>query len=414
MEICNVAYRDLAAVSIACSINPTIIHLILKNSSFSSSMALELLNLKLLEVHSGVFVDKDFWVLCARLERLIIDRNTLPKLPTDVTFPDLTHLEIGEFVGQDLNLVEFASRCRNLRVIRLPVGTGSKHLMAGEFGRLAMAGTWPRLRSLRFSPLDIPDAAVEGILGSMQPHLEWKVGKSGFGPQSFKTLRNHFRTILHLDLKQCQNVTSEMIQEVLSSCPQLVVFRGDRIEARHIVDGKPWVCSSLKELTVNIDFDFGLASTTTTQGTPVAVDAETTEATTAIDSTKESAKPLENNGMDQVQRRVFKQLSVLHDIRTLNVGFEDNVESGVGAEGNSALHLGLDLRLRMGLDQLHCLKKITTLSFQGTLQTICVEDISWILVHWKSLESASGTFDSVDSQRNVQLIEILQKHGVRV
>ncbi|KAI8346948.1 hypothetical protein B0O80DRAFT_221270 [Mortierella sp. GBAus27b] len=367
MEIHNVDTQQLASISIACSLNPTIAHLVLNNTSLSWSEALEQPRLNSLEIQSWDFeVNGDFWTLCTRLERLLI--RYLHRAPDNVAFPEMKHLEITGDGGLKPSVVRFASQCRNLGALLLPAGPNSGTDIVHTFVHHATTGTWPKLQRLRLSLPGVSDMSIGEVLRSMQECLEWNVGKSSFGPASFMALRDHFWSIRFLNLKQCSNVTSEMIQEILSSCPHLTVFKGDQVESKHIVSGQPWVCQFMTELDIYVNMASG------------------------------------TNCGESVQWRVFAQLSMLYSLRTLRVGFAGDVESFPPS--------GLDFRLCMGLDLLRSLTRLRTLSLVGTRQSMGVEEVNWMLRHWRNMEYISGALDSNESQHN-NLAEILGRHGVQ-
>ena len=63
---------------------------------------------------------------------------------------------------------------------------------------------------------------------------------SQFGPQAFSALRRHLSSLKELSLGNASGATSATIQEIMCSSPQLEIFRGERILAKDVVEGRSW------------------------------------------------------------------------------------------------------------------------------------------------------------------------------
>ncbi|KAK3820041.1 MAG: hypothetical protein J3Q66DRAFT_336106 [Benniella sp.] len=368
-------------------------HLVLSFTILQWSTLLDLPQLKTLSVNSRVLdksFDSDFWELCTRLERLIINETNLPGLPDEAVFPEMKYIEIETFSQHDeVNIMEFTSRCPNIEEVFLPVGHKAPS-MTYDFARLAVAGTWPKLTKVGFTTFKIPDEDTAEVLKSMAECIKWSTRESGFGPLSFEAFRSHFSSIQTLNLQWSPGVTSAMIQEILSSSPSLEKIVADKLDARDVADGKPWVCSSMVEFQITIDFE------------------------PAAEAIRDKSESTTTDGeMARLQRRVFGQLSVMRSLSRLSVGYENRRWSGsIHPKSHDLLLAGVDFRLCMGLDQLQGLRKLKMVLCQGMRQTMGKEEIDWISTHWTSLFFITGPLDVDDGERNAELVAILRERKI--
>ncbi|KAG0229923.1 hypothetical protein BGX31_006027, partial [Mortierella sp. GBA43] len=251
--------------------------------------------------------NEHFWTLCTRLEVLITPFLDMSYVPADLQCLHLKEIQVTNGFCWAGHQLEFLRRCPNLEVLKL-VGskwTSEYNNIIQEFTRLAGSGTWSKLHSLQWYAQGVSDEQVAGILESMPRCDEWTIQESSFGPRSFQALERHFRALTVLTFKECDNVTSEMIQEVMSLCPMLKVLNANRLEARHIAQGKTWICTSLTSLHVFIDFEDITETTTMMSGGITNANTTTATAPTLEAAMTDAIK------MEDLQRRVFEQLSLL-------------------------------------------------------------------------------------------------------
>lgn len=190
-----------------------------------------------------------------------------------------------------------------------------------------------------------------------------------------------------------------MVQEILSSCLKLERFAAWSLDARHVVDGKPWVCRCMVEFSVLIDFEPAAAAIAATTFT--AAEAEGVEMSQKSSGTCE----LEIKEMTRLQRRVFGQMSVMRNICHLWVGYENHRWEGPSLERRNKFRTGLDFRFSVGgLEQWQGFTQLTSFSYKDTRQSMTRLEVDWMKTHWKCLHNFRGPFDTADPKRNSELL----------
>ncbi|KAG0228694.1 hypothetical protein B0O80DRAFT_466498 [Mortierella sp. GBAus27b] len=327
----------------------------------------------------------DFWNVCARLDSL--DMDSIPEMfpiPRDISFPNLTSLVLRGTYVFSVDQLGFLSLCPNLKKLVVPLGRGAKKSQHQDFARLASANTWPKLSDLNYSDSNMPEDAIITLLEN-PVWKKWIVTHSKFGSKAFESLRNHFATLEVLSLQGCVNVTSEMVQEILSHCPSLGVFKGDRIHARDIDKGPPWVCTSLREFCCFVD-----CSGLETSAVMLYMEGKTKRGKVAV----------KLNSDDKIQQRVFEMFSRLTKLRHIKIGSE--------AGGT-----GLQFLCGRGLELLEDCKDIREIDFDGVGQNMTEQDVFWMLDHWKSLLQVRGILHR-DTDIDRRLSSILFECGCQL
>jgi hypothetical protein len=202
----------------------------------------------------------------------------------------------------------------------------------------------------------------------------------GRGPvvRTFRSLVRHFQSLRVLRLSGCK-MTSKMIQQILTNCPNLTTFREGSLEACDILgitedegtaqlaeiqlQSQEWVCTNLRNLEV---FICGLRD-----------------------------RPHEWH------RRVFQQLARLTKLERL---YLNSPASSVESRD------GLDLRLETGLSALACLKHLKELKFKGLRQQMEEQDLKWMVEAWPKLRWLEGMVHH-DSDRRSSLRLMLRQAG---
>lgn len=192
-----------------------------------------------------------FWSTVANLESLEISRSRVTLMGIwDMTFPLLRRLRLTENeCMEEYDCVELARRSPQLRELEID-------LFWCDLTEMAVNGLVPHLERLVVeSGYGSQDKDLAVILDHMQPAVGLALSRSRFGPLAFSSLRRHFGTLRELDLRNCNGVTSSMLQEILSSCPRLEELHGDEIMLKDIVQGASWICQSIKKLRLGIVAD---------------------------------------------------------------------------------------------------------------------------------------------------------------
>ncbi|KAF9164673.1 hypothetical protein BGX21_007914 [Mortierella sp. AD011] len=279
-------------------------------------------------------------------------------------------------------LLEIVRRCQNLESLQFKVFLRNElnATTTDDFVQLVINDSWPKLQRLSYG-YDGPkmsDVDTANVLRALNGCRQWDVPVSTFSLFSFQVLKEHFPTLTDLNVENQANMTSGLMQEILCSCPQLRMFRGVEIQAKDIAEGYPWVCLSLRYLSVFI----------------------ATEPESAIVSSTLNAKS------DKLQREVFERLSSLGKLSTLKIGDAKITDK-------SKFKYGLSLRLDKGLDHLGLLTELEYLDFSGTIQAMEAQDVDWMLSHWKHLKIMSGTCCYHSGYQNLDLGKILRLHQIR-
>ncbi|KAG0228271.1 hypothetical protein B0O80DRAFT_450697 [Mortierella sp. GBAus27b] len=331
----------------------------------------------------------NFWRFCTRLEILcltMVANVELLRIPDKTRFPRLREVRIQatEAHVETTTMISFLRRCPNLETAAFPAhGIESGLPVSLEFVRHFAAGAWPKLRGVRFGAKEMTDEDTAVILRSFQqPCYLFGVGSSGFGPKAFPSLRRHFSTLEHLILAGCRSVTSDMIQEVLSSCPLLKTFWADGVNGRVLANGRPWVCHGLVSLKVRIEF---------------------------ILSADRPAMTMDEKS--RIHRRIYEKLATLRRIESINVG-RDRMHEGLGFPHLQSRFRGLELQLGLGLDLLTNLKNLKSFEFQESVQRMTQDEICWILKHWVNLGFIHGTMDCINPDKNDTLRHMLLRVGI--
>ncbi|KAF9109958.1 hypothetical protein BGX27_006955 [Mortierella sp. AM989] len=238
------------------------------------------------------------------------------------------------------------------------------HAQALElFAKDVSRGLWPMLENLSFA-FYIPDEDLGDILKAIRRITKLDMSRNDFGPVSFQALYRHFSTLTMLSLWACSAVTSNMLSEVLCSCPNLEEMKGNDIFAKDIIEGGPWVCLSMRVLEVCFVF---------------------------------------RRADQNLQHMIFERLSRLERLEKLCIG-------GYSFPRRKMFQ-ALDLRLESGFGMLEKLKNMKHLNCHYTTQSVNEKEIRWILANWKRLEIISGSLNQ-DSSVNALHLKLLHAQGI--
>ncbi|KAF9352579.1 hypothetical protein BGX26_009640 [Mortierella sp. AD094] len=352
-------------------------------------------NLKKLSVKYADFERTEatelFYRICTRLEELEVCYSSVSDgehLSNWSQFPSIKSLRFDYFVGPSTSqLLEFIHKCPRLESLHWNLTCGD--FPVSEICQLPSTYC-RRLTNLSFRNQDGPyltDIDLVEILNSYPILTGFSVHESGFGPLAFQSLRRHFGRLTSLDLDSSLNITSVMVQEIMTSCPELISFCAPSLEVGSIVgvirrEGKTgedseiggqtrcqqeWTCLNLRELKV---FICGLESA-----------------------------PAE------LQQLVLQQLSTLKKLEALKIGHYDGKARKVPD--------GVDLRLEAGLDILRGLKRLRVIEFRGLQQHIDELEIQWMLREWPNLKQVRGVIHPFKTKRR-KLTDMLRPRGIEV
>ncbi|KAF8976834.1 hypothetical protein BGZ46_007915 [Entomortierella lignicola] len=291
----------------------------------------------------------------------------------DIVFPEMRYLDLratdGMSIGTQLQLV---TRCPKLISL---YWEGIQILPVKKFTEL-IPKSCPNLTALHLI-LPLCDFEIGPILDAVPRIEKLSLTKTEFGQIAFKALRRHFPTLKDVNLQLSPGANSAMIQEILSSCPNLQSISGEVLLYADMIK-QPWVCQNLQM------FDVGI-------------------------------RVLEVDGRGHFKKAglkahiaVYERLSQFSKLDYLSVCNND-----IQSEGS------LLLSLKAGFGLLRTLKNLTFFSCKTLLLHACllgeaVEVVEWILDHWKRLESLEGILSDHEEEDTAgEIIATLEAHGVQ-
>ncbi|KAF8933008.1 hypothetical protein BGZ58_006641 [Dissophora ornata] len=208
-----------------------------------------------------------------------------------------------------------------------------------------------------------------------------------FGSLSFQSLRNgnHFATLQHFNLGDGDarsEITSAMIVEMLSSCPELTYFSVNKsVAALRIFHGSKWACTRLKTLKMHISFD---------------------------EYSKKEGKQGEKRYA--LQRAVFERLATLVALETLEICTSHERTGNISPAADEESPGDLDWRVKSGMDYAWPLVQLRSLNIGGH-QEMELIDIHWILDHWPNLKVVIGKLNGSD-EKAVEYKKMFSRKGI--
>lgn len=323
-----------------------------------------------------------FWKACSRFEELeligfdILTTNDLPATP----FPRLKRLThqpspyYGDTIGQEGQLA-WIMLCPNLAALEWR--SSSSPFPSRQLAEAIRQNTWPNLKSFQLTGTNFSDDKSALIVQHLPPLHVFRLANTSLSDLSFDRLQErHFATLRILDLIGCVMFTGEIVLSVLSGCPLLEDLSAPYFTASDLRQSEPtrrsWVCLGLRRLKVYI------------------------------------ARDREYPDADQL---VFEQLSKLVQLEKLELGEDPLYELDYYVIQDLRSRGALQLRLDSGLDRLAGLKSLCAVEFHGTVQTMGIQEMQWMLENWPELQEVSGEL-SENSQTHAALKEMLEKRDI--
>ncbi|KAG0356044.1 hypothetical protein BC939DRAFT_467812 [Gamsiella multidivaricata] len=271
------------------------------------------------------------------------------KLPANLTFPKIRHFDLRGTEMSVRTQLSWISKCPNLVSLFwecmyiIPVG---------EFCQ-AVKTKWPHLTALHLmSPNSREDMTL--ILMAL-PRVE----KLSMARTDFDALKRHLPTLREIDLQHSRHITSHMVQQILTSCPQLESIVALNLDYQDIVR-KSWKCVNLRRFDIGITIDKHRVKT---------------------------------HKLLKMNIQVYGRLAQFKKLEYLSIcgcrGWEDD---------SSMLERRLKVSLRAGLGHLTTLKNLKFFSCKNAMNvTISKRDgekvAQWMMKHWKNLETLEGSLE---------------------
>ncbi|KAF9984732.1 hypothetical protein BGZ65_012734, partial [Modicella reniformis] len=333
-------------------------------------------------LRSVIHIDRpdasSIWQLCIRSEQL----NLYVPFPNNFDWPSTAFCQIKELTISDPwahrkldkncdNVLELMRRCPRLTALKLFISSNElNRSFLLEFIRLLSEDAWPDFKSITASTTmddELSSDHISAFIRNMkQIHVFWISSFWTIEPHHLELLRPHLDTLTEMNLGKSAHTTSAIAQQVLASCPMLVRFKATHIDGTDVAEGQPWVCLRLKELDTGFIFS--------------------------------------PSNIHHVQPLVFDQLSRLTRIEKLT-SYESYYRSACFQES-------FDLRLECGLHKLATLRRLTDIRFYCRTQRMGMEEIEWILKHWRSLSNVVAVLNVLDCELHLKLSQRLQEHGI--
>ncbi|KAF8953471.1 hypothetical protein CPC16_000703 [Podila verticillata] len=195
-----------------------------------------------------------FWGACTRVENLTLKNLrfwSAVNVPSALDFGQVRKLKLVKSEGWDADKqVEWMERCPELRVLKWVMP--KVELPASGVDAPALinfSASWPNLRELTLSGYGIQDHNLAIVISTAQVLVKLSVPQTSFGRMAFAALRtHHFQVLKYLNFRECESVTSAMVQEAMASCPNLEFLRAPLLRSVDVLLGAPWVCLKLKQL----------------------------------------------------------------------------------------------------------------------------------------------------------------------
>ncbi|KAF9929093.1 hypothetical protein FBU30_001879 [Linnemannia zychae] len=272
---------------------------------------------------------------------------------------------------------------------------------------------WPYLHSLRFSewlrgkidPMEMSALGHSISLLLQHTHQLQSFRLSGAKIHATTAVpslqRHHAQTLQHVRLRGCPSATSEMVQGLLESCPNLLSITANVLTAETIIRGKPWVCQNLIEFQVYLDFAFSSTLSSSSLSPQL------------IETWDHFEKSLQD-----AHNIVYARLSTLCALERLLIApfpsrFSPITISRSGPTGIlvPSSRQGLHLDLLHGLDRLSTLQSLKVLNFVDVEQNMDVKTLEWMVSNWDHLSHVQGIIAPSLEQSSI-LSTILTNHGV--
>ncbi|KAF9171977.1 hypothetical protein BGX20_006585 [Mortierella sp. AD010] len=311
---------------------------------------------------------------------------TLPLHPDFDMLRDLTITGWGSDVAFEAALI---AKCPNLECLEWEVDRRDMdarlipHVQG--FIQGLVRGKWANLKSLSIRHQFVQDAVFEEIIQALDNRMleELDVSKTQFGEQAFGALRHYFSTLRIVNIRNCPNLNSANVMELLTLCPHLQSLAVDRIYAQYLDTDQIWPCNkTLQSLSIEFELDR---------------EPNTSESSGATERT-----PEELNGV------VFACLGQLRELESLTVGYPKPVRYGQAYDQAS---IPLEIQLTKGLGALAGLKRLNSFSMGDLTGSLGPKEVDWMIGNWPQLgvlEGLSKTTKKIPRQR------VAKRNGIKV
>ncbi|KAF9105175.1 hypothetical protein BGX27_009780 [Mortierella sp. AM989] len=353
-----------------------------------------------------------FWEACSRFKNLSlamptipyegmvgncsmerIERLTLSKLwqayhpTTDVSTRHSVH---------ELNLMD---ACPNLRYLSWDLNMSK--FPTERFTSSLRLRTWPLLTALVLRNVCVLlDSKIADILSLVpNPLQEFELQDSLFGAEAFWILSSrHFQTLERLSTKGCNGFTSEMVRQVLTGCSRLKYFGADYMTMKDASrEDDVWVCRGLQHFFIFFAYQ---------QDQDQEEEEEEAQGQEKVQQTQLDQDEMNN-------RRVLGKIAGLSELKSLVLSMDMYALPSYPKGMQESARMGRSLKLRLddGLEQLEGLICLEHLGFDRTIQEMSLQDVEWMMRHWRKLQTVSGGMNR-DGVQHSRLVDALDERRV--
>lgn len=351
----------------------------------------------LLSLPSSVCSDL-FYEIADRLTQLGIVKEVIrtPPNPQDV-FYRLWNLTLIESSLTYKDQIQLISQCQYLTHLRLQLtrrkrsyhrednflpytyNTIEHSLLEAENEGIQLA----RLQICPISHLDISrstllDAEIAELLVHFPRLISFTAQGTHLGPKSITVLSTGARSneLQELDVTDIVDCESTWIQNLLSSCSGLRVFRATSIKARDVAFGSGAHSSVFWS---NVVFAPSSSSTPTSSFWTCLRLEELYLSITQIPTIESGLVGMSR----RIQALVYDQLAKLTQLRVLSLG---------GDSTSTWFRTGtLELSLASGLGKLERLRELRELNFRFMDHRLTMAEVEWMMARWPRLRKVTGT-----------------------
>ncbi|KAF9569941.1 hypothetical protein EC968_002419 [Mortierella alpina] len=279
-----------------------------------------------------------------------------------------------------------------------------------------------KLTRLDVAHSHISDKDMERLLGMMPNLTALNVRSKPFGFQScLRLLQSQAQAsseteMVELDLVDCSELSSTMIQKLMSSLPRLKVFGASKLEASDIVNAfllSTAVGPESSSSTTSTSSEMKVMHATRAQGLLSDLSAGVISAGAFMRAPSESWACLgleslelsivglyrcDEPGPALARDLVYEQLAQLVNLRVLILG------ENVGSVQPPA-HYMLDWTLLNGLSKLARLRRLQELDIRGLRAKMGMEEVKWMAHSWQHLRKLTGVLCYDANKNEVKVLE---------
>ncbi|KAI9232985.1 MAG: hypothetical protein BYD32DRAFT_427081 [Podila humilis] len=202
-------------------------------------------HLRSLEVRDACFDKKAigaFWKACRNIKWLSLQRIIRHNGEGDffkrseASYPNLTHVALN--LSQRylvLSQLELINRCPSLTTLSMKTNDSTTMVPLDGMRVSVGQGNMSRLESLAIDA-NYDEQELARCLAVLPLLKEFKMGRGVFIKSTFLQLERHFKTLERLDMYDT-GFSSEMVQQVMESCPCLTRLSAQWLEATTVLAG---------------------------------------------------------------------------------------------------------------------------------------------------------------------------------